>query len=216
MRDGLHGIAEVERLAAEHGHVKAVYLVDKVSRDWLMRPMGIFQLVDYVGIDVFQLILKVMSNHLPDSKLGSSLVDRMMELGVKGGQTSAGAQKDGFLKYEKGKPAGVYDPETKAYAPLDAAWTRDADEALGAHPSPGLSWKGLSKDHGKDEKLRAHFGAVKSSSALGARIARSCLEASLTTGRMLVDTGVAASAKDVNDVLTLGFFHLYGPVNDYV
>ena len=41
------------------------------------------------------------------------------------------------------------------------------------------------------------------------------LQASLATGKMLVDNGVAASAKDVNDVLTLGFFHLYGPVNDY-
>ena len=217
MRDGLHGIAEVERLEKEVGHVKAVYLVDRAARDWLMRPMGIFQLVDYVGVDVFQLILKVMSKHLPDPKLHSGLVDRMMELGVKGGQTSSGAQKDGFLKYEKSKPVGVYDPEKKEYVALDAAgWTREADEKLGAHPSPALAWKGLSKDKGKDDKLKAHFAALKASPALGAQLATRYLQASHAAGKMLVDTGVAASAKDVNDVLTLGFFHLYGPVNDFV
>ena len=52
MRDALHGIAEVERLAPEHGFVDAVYMVNKVSQDFLIRPMGIFQLVDSVGLDV--------------------------------------------------------------------------------------------------------------------------------------------------------------------
>jgi hypothetical protein len=33
---------------------------------------------------------------------------------------------------------------------------------------------------------------------------------------MLVQSGLAARPEDVNDVLTLGFFHLYGPVNDHL
>jgi len=32
---------------------------------------------------------------------------------------------------------------------------------------------------------------------------------------MLVNTEVAASAEDVNTVLETGFFHAYGPINDY-
>jgi 3-hydroxyacyl-CoA dehydrogenase len=214
MRDGLHAIAEVDGLAKELGHAKAVYAVDKVSRDWLLRPMGIFQLIDYVGVDVFHLILKVMSKHLSDSKLHSDLIDRLMEQGVKGGQTSAGAQKDGILKYEKGKPVGVYDLEKMHYLPLEAA--KDVDEKLGAHPNPAMAWKGLTRDAGKDEKLKAYFGQLKGNQTLGAQIAKRYMAASLATGRMLVQSGVAARPEDVNDVLTLGFFHLYGPVNDHL
>jgi 3-hydroxyacyl-CoA dehydrogenase len=217
MRDGLHGIAEAENLAREHGHVEAIYMVDKVSRDWLLRPMGIFQLIDYVGVDVFQLILRVMSKHLPDPKLASALIDRMMEQGARGGQTSSGAQKDGFFKYEKGKIVGVWDPEKKEYRALDEkGWTAKADEKLGAHPNPAVSWKGLSKDRAKAETLKAYFAALKASGSLGAQIAKRYMKASLETGKMLVDTGVAASAREVNDVLMLGFFHVYGPINDYV
>jgi hypothetical protein len=35
-------------------------------------------------------------------------------------------------------------------------------------------------------------------------------------GEHLVSMRVANSPQDVNNVLTNGFFHLYGPVNDYV
>lgn len=216
MRDGLHAIAEVERLAAEHGYPKAVYMVDKVSRDWLLRPMGIFQLVDYVGVDVFQLILAVMGKHLADPSLHSGLVDRLMEQGVKGGQTSSGTQKDGFLKYEKGRPAGIYDPEAKAYVPFAAAGAEDADARLGPHPDPALSWKSLTRDPGKEPKLRAYFGALREDPRLGAQIARRYHAASRQAGEALVRAGVAASPKDVNEVLTLGFFHVYGPINDYL
>ena len=140
-----------------------------------------------------------------------------MDLGIKGGQTSSGAQKDGVLRYEKGKPVAVFDLERKDYVAFDPeGWTRDADAKLGAHPNAALSWKGLSKDSGKQEKLKAYFGALKASPALGAQLARRYHEASLATGKMLVQTGVAASSEDVNAVLTLGFFHVYGPVNDYL
>ena len=40
MRDALHGIAEVERLAPEFGFVDAVYMVNRVSQDFLIRPMA--------------------------------------------------------------------------------------------------------------------------------------------------------------------------------
>ena len=83
--------------------------MNRVSQDWLVRPMGIFQLIDYVGVDVCRFIMKVMTEHIPGETLKDDLLDRMAEAGVAGGQLASGAQKDGILKYEKGRPAGVYD-----------------------------------------------------------------------------------------------------------
>jgi 3-hydroxyacyl-CoA dehydrogenase len=74
----LHGIAEMERLAKEHGFPEAVYMINRVSQDWLIRPMGIFQLIDYVGVDVFQCILSVMNRFIEGEDLHSDLVDRIL------------------------------------------------------------------------------------------------------------------------------------------
>ncbi len=211
MRDGLHGLREAERLAAEHGLPKAIALMDAVSREWLVRPMGIFQLIDYVGIDVFQLILRVMESYLHDG-LHSDLIDRMIGLGVKGGQTSLGGQKDGFLKYEGGRPVAVYDAETQAYVAIDPAWF----DVLGPRPAPAPSWGAVQRDLDKDGTLRAYFSAVKDSTAAGAELARRYAAASRAASLRLVEQGVAAEAEHVNQVLTLGFFHAYGPVNEYL
>jgi len=54
IRDGLHALAEADRLADKYDWPSAVWMVNRVSQEWLLRPMGIFQLIDYVGIDVFQ------------------------------------------------------------------------------------------------------------------------------------------------------------------
>lgn len=215
MRDGLHGIHEVERLAQEHGLVKAVYLINKVSQDWLLRPMGIFQLIDYVGLDVFQLILRVMEKYL-QCGLHSPLIDRYLELGVKGGQTSSGGQKDGFLKYEHGAVVGIYDPDTQGYTCFDGVWEQEADRLLGPHPAPGLSWKTLQRDPERRAKLRAFFASFASHPTLGVQLASAYFRASRETSQRLVADGVAHGPQDVNQVLKLGFFHLYGPINDYL
>jgi 3-hydroxyacyl-CoA dehydrogenase len=118
--------------------------------------MGIFQLVDYVGLDVCQSILRVMNERLPGSGLHSPLIDRLLALGVSGGQFPDGSQKDGLLKYEKGRPAGVYDPDKKAYVPSPRSpparpaagrapgrqaleGRRDADKPAFLEPSSGSS-----------------------------------------------------------------------------
>jgi len=215
IRDGLYAISEVERLAPEHGFVPALHMVDRVSRDFLLRPMGIFQLIDYVGIDVFQLINQVMARYL-GAHLRSPLLDRYLALGVKGGQTSGGGQKPGFLDYQKGRPAAVYDPDAKAYLAMDADWARLADARLGPVPDPTLSWKALSRDPDPTPKLTAWFRTLQDQDSLGADLARRHFRASRETGLGLVRQGVANSPEDVNEVLKLGFFHLYGPITDYL
>ncbi len=214
MRDLLHGIAEVERLSKTMPFVEAVYSVNKVSQDFLVRPMGIFQLADYVGIDVCQLIMAVMNPRLPGANLHSPLIDRFMALGVRGGQNHDGSQKDGFLQYAKGRIAGVYDPDAKRYVPV-ADFQAACDARLGPLPEPAVAWKEVVRDKAKDGKLSTFFGALKTTKTLGAELALAYGARSREIGLKLVSDGVAKSADDVNQVLLTGFFHAYGPINAY-
>ncbi len=210
IRDGIHGLSAASELAKKEGWPKALYMVNRVSQDWLVRPMGIFQLIDYVGIDVFQFIQTVMDQHL-DESLRHELIDRAVDLGVLGGQNPDGSQKPGFLDYAKGRPARVYDFETKGYVDIDSSW----DEGLGELPEGFKPWKALVRDRGKGTHLASHFETITGMDTVGAKLARDYVQNSRRIGQHLVDSGVAANADDVNGVLTSGFFHLYGPINDF-
>ncbi|MDD5508107.1 MAG: 3-hydroxyacyl-CoA dehydrogenase family protein [Bacteroidales bacterium] len=214
MRDALYGIHEAERLSKEMPFHEALYMVNRITQDYLVRPMGIFQLIDYVGIDVTQFIMKVMNPFLPDEDLHSHLLDKMMEMGVRGGQFADGSQKNGFLKYEKGKPAGIFDPDRKEYVML-AEFSSKCDEKLGPVPSSAINWKTAVKLRNKEEKLAAFFNELKKSDALGAKLAVNYGRKSNEIGQKLVTSNVAFSKEDVNTVLLTGFFHAYGPINDF-
>ncbi len=215
MRDALFGINEAERLSDEMPLYEAVYCMDRVTRDYLSRPMGIFQLVDYVGLDVVQFILRVMQPHMPGEKLHSSLLDELVLSGVKGGQFSDGSQKDGFLKYEKGRPVAVIDKITGLY--IDINTFRDtADAYLGEIPAEVLPWKNLVKVADKDIILEPAFKALQVSATKGSALAVAYALNSREIALKLVSDGVAQHEKDVNTVLLTGFFHAYGPINDYL
>ena len=214
MRDALHGIHTAEKLAKDRPFPEAAYMVNKVTQDFLIRPMGIFQLIDYVGIDVVSFIMNVMNPFLADEDLHSDLLDKMISLGVKGGQYSDGSQKDGFLKYEKGKPVAIYDPATKAY--MNIADLKDkCDSALGAAPSSIIQWKAAVKVKDKDATFGKIFGEIKSMNTLGAKLAVEYGQRSNAIGKKLVADNVAHNEADVNTVLLTGFFHAYGPINGY-
>ncbi|MBM3435199.1 MAG: 3-hydroxyacyl-CoA dehydrogenase family protein [Bacteroidetes bacterium] len=216
MRDALHGIHEAERLAKEVPFAEAVYMMNKVSQDFLIRPMGIFQLIDYVGIDVVQFIMKVMNPYLKDEDLHSDLLDKMMNMGVKGGQRSDGSQKDGFLKYERNKPVGVYNPVTNSYVDI-AEFQVKCDEKLGGLPDSWKPWKivNFSKDK-KESMLISYFNELKAGKTLGAELAKKYHIRSKEIGNKLVSDKVANNKEDVNTVMLTGFFHAYGPVNEYM
>ena len=216
-RDGLHAIAQVEKLQNDFSHVQAVYVMNKLSQEFLIRPMGIFQLIDYVGLDVFQSILKIMNPYFKDEQLQSELIDQMVENDVKGGQFPDGSQKDGFLKYENHKPAGVYDLKKNEYVLYsDASWKADADKIIGDLPEGYASWKDLVKDPDRATKLNTYFAKLRSMNTLGATLAQEYLKKSKEIGKKLIADDVANSADDVNGVLMNGFFHLYGPINDFI
>jgi 3-hydroxyacyl-CoA dehydrogenase len=214
VRDALFGmelLSEIQGIP-QHG---AIYLVNRVSQDFMVRPMGIFQLMDYVGLDICQLIMKVMTRHIEGEILHSNLVDAMMKADAKGGQFPDGSQKDGFLKYVKGRPAGVYSLEEKRYLMIDEGnWVKKCDTRLGDLPSEWIPWRVLIKDPKKDEKLRAYFSALFDTDTLGAELARRYLLRSREIAQELVSDGIAMDITDVNTVLMNGFCHLYGPEND--
>jgi 3-hydroxyacyl-CoA dehydrogenase len=217
LRDGLYAIEKAKELAKDYTLPGGLYIMNKISQDLLVRPMGIFQLIDYVGVDVFQCISQTVSGYIKGEKLTDDLLDKMVEKKVLGGQRADGSQKDGFLKYEKGRPAGVYDLDSGEYKAFDPqGWTGDLDKKLGEYPQGFYPWRKLLMDPKKDDKLASYFKNLNSSDTMGAELAKAYLKNSKEIGQKLVDTKVAKSAENVNAVLLNGFYHLYGPINDYV
>jgi 3-hydroxyacyl-CoA dehydrogenase len=215
MRDALYGIREAEKLSKEMPFHEAVYVIDRISRDFLMRPMGIFQLIDYVGLDVVQFILRVMQPHMIGEQLHSELLDELVMKGIKGGQFSDGSQKDGFFRYVKGKPAEVLVKETLQYTDFKE-FSAQRDLWIGQIPDGIIPWKNLVKINDKSEVLTACFKALRSANTPGAALALSYAKMSRQIALNLVSTGVAHNETDVNTVLLTGFFHAYGPINDFI
>jgi 3-hydroxyacyl-CoA dehydrogenase len=214
MREVLHASSELEKLSKEMSFAEAVYALNRISQDYLVRPMGIFQLIDYVGVDVCSFIMSVMNPYTKDEDLHSPLLDKMISLNVLGGQYSDGSQKDGILKYEKGKPVAVFDPGKKEYV-MFAAFQAGTDEKLGFMPEPP-AWKHVVGNKSRDDILKPYFTRIKSAQGLGAELAVAYATRSKEIGKHLVSSGVAFSEEDVNTVLLTGFFHAYGPINDYL
>lgn len=215
MRDALYGINEAERLAAEVPLYEAIWMINKVSQDYLVRPMGIFQLIDYVGLDVVTYIMEVMKPHFPGEVIHSPKLLRYLEIGIRGGQNSDGSQKDGILSYEKGRPVGVLDLLSKKYIP--AEHFRESCEArLGPLPQSFQPWKQVVGSKTKNEFFTSLFQELKSMNTEGAGLALDYARRSKEIGKQLVADGIARSDEDVNTVLLTGFFHALGPIHNYV
>lgn len=214
MRDILYANSQVDKLMQQgFTFPEAVYAINRISQDFLIRPMGIFQLIDYVGIDVCSFIMSVMSNYSEET-LKSQVLDEMLATGVKGGQFADGSQKDGFFRYERGKLVMIYDLHKKDYIPLDGI-AKEVDPRLGEMPAP-KPWKVLVNSPAKEEFLRGYFRDVEGLQSLGATLTREYAHKSKEIGLKLVKDNVALNEKDVNTVLLTGFYHAYGPVSDFV
>ncbi len=178
---------------------EAIYLINRVTSDFVLRPMGIFQLLDYVGTDIAKRIFNVM-------KLQDPLVDQMISNSLCGGQTIDGGQKNGFFSYEKHRINGVLNLETNKYDPLPHA----CDKELGELPSSHAPWKKLLKSPERTALINDYFRELQSSNTMGAEMAKLFLTHSKSVADELVNNQVANNLKDVNTVLMQGFGHLYG------
>jgi 3-hydroxyacyl-CoA dehydrogenase len=215
MRDLLFGIKMVEDLSEEMSFVESVYAVNTISQDFLIRPMGIFQLMDYVGVDVCQKILKVMKSRLNDNSLHSSLIDKLLASGIKGGQNSDGSQKSGILSYEKGKPVAIYNPRGNTYYPVESIKVT-VDTVLGKLPPSHKPWKEAFTIKEKEVFFEKYFEEMVNLNTIGSKLAMDYHLNSKKIGLELVKNGIAGNAEDVNMVMLTGFFHLYGPINSFL
>ena len=213
IREGLYALDRAAELMAEWGEPETLVLLNKVTQDFLIRPMGIFQLLDYVGWDVFKMILKVMGENLPGETFRHDLADRLFNAGIRGGQSGSGEQKDGVFKYEKNRMAAVFDPGTGQYVPLSDPRFGKLDAWLGPLPAGHAPWSVLAKDKHKEGKLGEYLAALSQSQEAGAKLARDFLDHSRRVAANLVGSGVAGSPEHVNKVLVNGFYHLYGPTD---
>ena len=216
MRDALYGITKAKELAKKENIsiAEAIYIVDKISRDFLVRPMGIFQLIDYVGVDVCSFIMGVMNPYLDDEDLYSPELHKMLELGVKGGQFSSGAQKDGILKYERGTPVAAYDFEAQKYVDYSKIQTM-CDAKIGDAPESLKPWKAVNFNKMKLDILDGYFKELNETDSFGGKLAIEYLNNSKQIGKKLVSMNIAKTDEDVNTVLLTGFYHAYGPINNY-
>jgi 3-hydroxyacyl-CoA dehydrogenase len=194
----------VEEFSRTMPLIDAIQLVNRVTQEYLVRPMGIFQLLDYVGIDVCNHIGRVITEFLPEVNLSVPLVEKMVSEGVLGGQYPDGSQKPGFFRYQKGRPVEIYDLNLKEYVPCV-----EAAEGV-AMPEGFTPWKVLSRDSGRSEKLHRYFASLMKAQGKEVDLARRFMEESRKIGRGLVSDGIAKNIDDVNTVLQQGFFHLYG------
>lgn len=215
MRDALYGIHMAGQLGQDIPFPQAVYIIDKITRDYLIRPMGIFQLIDYVGIDVVQYIMQVMNERLSGEELHSRMLDTMLQNDVTGGQYAGGSQKDGFFRYEKGKPVAVYDPDNNDYAKLEAI-KEAAEDYAGPPPVEPIPWKKALRDKSLQERIPEYFKTLAASENQGARLAVRFAANTKAIGRKLVHDGVAQTENDFNTVLMRGFFHAFGPVSNFI
>jgi len=76
-------------------------------------------------------------------------------------------------------------------------------------------WKEIIKDPEKDKKLEDYFVELSKTDSPGAVLAMEYGRNSKEIAEKLVSDKVALSDKDVNTILKRGFFHAYGPINNY-
>ena len=217
MREIRAAMEGVNSLADEFRDFEAVYVLDRVTRNFLLRPMGIMQLMDYVGVDVCRAILKIMDTCIDDESFTVPLVEELVHSGITGGQYDDGNQKDGLLKYEDNRPAGVYSTAEDRYVMFaDGNWRTRCDDRLGPVPDEGATWRSLRKAADRDDRIGDHFQRLSQSDTMGANLARANLLKSREIARGLVRDGVARDIADVNKVLRLGFHHLYDADNEHL
>ncbi|WP_439183873.1 3-hydroxyacyl-CoA dehydrogenase family protein [Carboxylicivirga taeanensis] len=212
MREILFAERMYNDLRKELGAQQALLITDKVSHELMMRPMGIFQLVDYVGIDVCVLIMKVMNTYL-DEEIASPLLSGLLEKGVRGGQHHDGSQKAGLFSYEKGRPVELYDLDADKYIPIEAP-ALEADKYLSVQTKV-YSWNQLNRSKYREQHLKETFEQLAQEDSRGTQLLKTYMTAMKTLGLQLKEDGVTASTDYVNAVMMNGFYHLYGPVNDY-
>lgn len=211
IREIFYAFEKIRLLSRTYSLKESIYIMNRITQDFLIRPMGIFQLIDYVGIDVCQKICSIMNLYLTDELFEDPLLAELISEGVTGGQYPDGSQKNGFFEYNGFERQGIYDPKEKNYTSLTQNHLiASIDKELGPYPKEHSSWKHLQKDPQKNEKIKTYLSNLSEETSLGAELSKEFLQNSSSIAEKLVQQGVARNLQDVSTVLKNGFFHLYG------
>jgi len=200
----------VHKLEETYTRSEAIWMVNFITQNLLLRPMGIFQLMDFVGLDVCLHICAIMRTYLPDASLTIPLLEDMLHLKLAGGQFPDASQKPGFFAYKDHQPIAIYDSKIQGYRTLEADWIDLQKHSLQVDALELLNWKNLSQDSAKSVKIQAYLTEIYNSKNLYGNLSRQFLVNLSNIANLLVETKVAASLEDVDKVLINGFYHLYG------
>jgi 3-hydroxyacyl-CoA dehydrogenase len=210
MREIIFASRQVEQLAKSLVKSEGVMIINMITHDYLLRPMGIYQLIDYIGLDTCHRVLGIMSHYQHDPFFGCPLIDELLKRGKQGGQNPNGSQRDGFFQYNHLVPVASYCFETGSYKPFDqGTWVTDLSKGLGPLPKNWRSWKDLVNDPERQERIESYFYQLFDEKSPGAEVTLDFLQFSREIALGLVKDGVAKSTQDVNTVLRNGFYHLY-------
>lgn len=203
----------VKQLTKNHSFEESIYMVNKITGDFLLRPMGIFQLIDYVGLDVMHNVGEIMNKHLSEHLYEDSLFKPLLANGKAGGQHTDGSQKEGFFSYRGHAMTGIYDLSQNKYIDLpNGEWQARCDRELGNLPQHYIPWSSLSRDPENKGKIETYLKELREGHSKGCQMAFEFLKKSKSIIDQLTVSKVAASKEDVETVLKNGFYHLYGSI----
>ena len=160
LREVSYAVDLAQEISKDYGLSKAIYLINEATRELLLRPMGIFEVVDYVGVTVCDSIMSVMQKAFPNESFNNTLFSKWIQAGALGGQDTKGKTKNGIFKYEFGQIVGVYD---------DTEYCKT--EKLKFEGVETLSWKDLKSDKSLKKTLNHYFFKLHSLKSPWAQIA---------------------------------------------
>ncbi len=202
--------ALTEELCKRYSTLQSIYIVNKVTQEFLLRPMGLFQLIDYVGLDVVSKIGDIMQQYLKLPKSYIDLFQLLMVNGIYGGQNQNGSQKNGFFQYTGNEIAGIYSTKKMKYIPLGEIEEKISIDQMIGNPPDNLSWKSLIKSTNQETLIQNYNKALSKEISLGTELALLFLCNLRQIKQDLVKDGVASSTNDVEAVLKKGFYQLLG------
>lgn len=205
LREVSYAVSLAQELSKDCSLPEALYQINEVTKHLLLRPMGIFELMDYVGINVCSSIMDIMKKAFPEESFNEEPLTNWLNAGALGGQDNKGKTQDGIFKYEAGQITAAFDGAT--YQNL---------QKINFGKLAPYSWKELKPKRNIDPLLLDYFNTLKDADDALAKMAIQYGLACTRIGEHLVSEKIALSKEDVNQVMTLGFHQIYGPINNFL
>ena len=108
----------------------------------------------------------------------------------------------------------IWDTHKQEYVEIEK-FQKECDEMMGNLPDSSVAWKSTLRMKNKEEVLGKFFNDLKQLDSLAAKLAVKYGQRSKAIGEQLHNSKVAHNTDDVNTVMLTGFFHAYGPVNNF-